>query len=143
VPSHLQLEGYDRPQYVNVGYAWDGQEDIEPGQVPERDNPIGCYVRTFALDCPLAEGERLSPSTARRARSRQVNGRYIGYSTDSFTPAEFDLTDALVEGENHRRAGVQLQRRLVARGPGLLPVLGHLPRRHPVPAPRGAPRTSA
>ena len=24
VPSHLQLEGYDRPQYVNVGYAWDG-----------------------------------------------------------------------------------------------------------------------
>jgi len=108
VPSHLQLEGYDRPQYVNVGYAWDGQEDIEPGQVPERDNPVGCYVRTFALDRPLAEGERLSVTFhgAESAIALWVNGRYIGYSTDSFTPAEFDLTDALVEGENRIAAQV-------------------------------------
>lgn len=108
VPSHLQLEGYDRPQYVNVGYAWDGQEDIEPGQVPERDNPIGCYVRDFALDRPLAAGERLSVTFhgAESAIALWVNGRYIGYSTDSFTPAEFDLTDALVEGENRIAAQV-------------------------------------
>lgn len=102
VPSHLQLEGYDRPQYVNVGYAWDGQEDIEPGQVPERDNPIGCYVRTFTLDRPLAPAERLSVTFhgAESAIALWLNGRYIGYATDSFTPSEFDLTPALVEGEN-------------------------------------------
>jgi len=108
VPSHLQLEGYDRPQYVNVGYAWDGQEDIEPGQVPERDNPIGCYVRTFTLDVPLQTGERLSVSFhgAESAIAVWLNGRYIGYSTDGFTPGEFDLTDALIEGENRLAAQV-------------------------------------
>jgi beta-galactosidase len=108
VPSHLQLEGYDRPQYVNVGYAWDGQEDIEPGQVPERDNPIGCYVRTFALDAPLRDGERLSVSFhgAESAVAVWLNGTYIGYGTDSFTPSEFDLTDALAEGENRLAAQV-------------------------------------
>lgn len=108
VPSHLQLQGYDRPQYVNVGYAWDGLEDIEPGQVPTRDNPIGCYVRTFALQTPLAPGERLSVSFdgAESAIALWVNGRYIGYGTDSFTRNEFDLTDALVEGENRIAAQV-------------------------------------
>ncbi len=108
VPSHLQLQGYDRPQYVNVGYAWDGQEDIEPGQVPTRDNPIGSYVRTFEIDRPLAPGERLSVAFhgAESAIALWLNGRYIGYSTDSFTPAEFDLTDALVAGENRLAAQV-------------------------------------
>ncbi|MGB3731947.1 glycoside hydrolase family 2 TIM barrel-domain containing protein [Microbacterium sp.] len=108
VPSHLQLEGYDRPQYVNVGYAWDGQEDIQPGQVPERDNPVGCYARTFTLDAPLREGERLSVSFhgAESAIALWLNGTYIGYSTDSFTPSEFDLTDVLLEGENRIAAQV-------------------------------------
>ncbi|GAA3938558.1 glycoside hydrolase family 2 TIM barrel-domain containing protein [Microbacterium soli] len=108
VPSHLQLEGYDRPQYVNVGYAWDGREELEPGQAPALDNPIGSYVRTFALEHPLREGERLSVTFhgAESAIAVWLNGRYIGYSTDSFTPAEFDLTDALVEGEN--RIAVQV-----------------------------------
>ena len=108
VPSHLQLQGYDRPQYVNVGYAWDGQEGIEPGQVPTRDNPIGSYVRTFELDRPLAIGERLSVTFhgAESAIALWLNGHYIGYSTDSFTPAEFDLTDALVAGENRLAAQV-------------------------------------
>src|SRR5690606_6458084 len=96
VPSHLPLQGYDRPQYVNVGDDWDGQEDIEPGQVPVRDNPIGSYVRTFELDRPLGDGERLSVTFhgAESAIALWLNGRYIGYSTDSFTPSEFDLTDA-------------------------------------------------
>ncbi|MFT4052715.1 MAG: glycoside hydrolase family 2 TIM barrel-domain containing protein [Microbacterium sp.] len=102
VPSHMQLEGYGRPQYVNVGYAWDGQEDIRPGEVPVRDNPVGSYVRTFVLDQPLQAGERLSVTFhgAESAIAVWLNGRYLGYATDSFTPSEFDLTDALVEGEN-------------------------------------------
>src|SRR5699024_3710528 len=39
VPGHLQLQGYHRPQYVNVQYPWDGSEALEPGQTPRRSNP--------------------------------------------------------------------------------------------------------
>ena len=62
VPAHIQLLGYDRPQYTNVQYPWDGYEQLEPGQVPQRYNPVATYRRTFALDHPLEPGERLSVS---------------------------------------------------------------------------------
>ena len=108
VPSHIQLQGYDRPQYVNTQYPWDGLEDIEPGQLPQRYNPVGSYVRTFTLDQAPAAGERVSVvfNGAESAIAVWLNGRYIGYATDSFTPSEFDLTDALVAGENKLAAQV-------------------------------------
>ena len=31
-PAHIQLQGYDRPQYTNVQYPWDGQEDVGPAR---------------------------------------------------------------------------------------------------------------
>lgn len=102
VPGHIQLQGYDRPQYTNVQYPWDGHESVVPGQVPQRFNPVASYLRTFTLDRPLAEGERLSVSFhgAESAVAVWLNGTWVGYGTDSFTPSEFDLTDALVDGEN-------------------------------------------
>ena len=108
VPAHIQLQGYDRPQYTNVQYPWDGHEAVEPGQVPQRFNPVASYVRTFTLDRRLADGERLSVSFhgAESAIALWLNGTYIGYGCDSFTPSEFDLTDAMVEGENKLAAQV-------------------------------------
>ena len=102
VPGHLQLQGYGRPQYTNVQYPWDGHESVVPGQVPQHFNPVASYVRTFTLDRGLAAGERLSVSFkgAESAIAVWLNGTWIGYGTDSFTPSEFDLTDALVAGEN-------------------------------------------
>ncbi|MEZ5086554.1 MAG: glycoside hydrolase family 2 TIM barrel-domain containing protein [Tessaracoccus sp.] len=102
VPAHIQLHGYGRPQYTNVQYAWDGHEDIWPGQVPERDNPVASYVTHFVVDELPATGERLSVSFkgAESAIAVWCNGTYIGYGADTFTPSEFDLTDALIEGEN-------------------------------------------
>ena len=44
VPAHIQMEGYDAPQYVNVQYPWDGREEIRPGEIPERFNPVASYV---------------------------------------------------------------------------------------------------
>ncbi len=41
VPAHIQLQGYDRPQYTNVQYPWDGQEAVEPGAVPAAVQPGG------------------------------------------------------------------------------------------------------
>lgn len=108
VPAHIQLHGYDRPQYTNVQYPWDGYEPIAPGEIPQRFNPVASYVRTFTLDRPLQPGERLSVSFhgAESAIAVWLNGVYIGYGCDSFTPSEFDLTDALVDGENKLAAQV-------------------------------------
>jgi beta-galactosidase len=108
VPAHIQLEGYDKPQYVNVQYPWDGQEQIEPGQIPVLFNPVASYARSFTLDHPLGDGETVSVvfEGAESAIAVWCNGTYIGYATDSFTPSEFDLTDALVAGENRLTANV-------------------------------------
>ena len=108
VPAHIQLHGYDRPQYVNVQYPWDGHEQVEPGEIPVRFNPVASYVRTFALDRPLAVGERVAVNIkgAESAIALWLNGTYIGFASDSFTPSEFDLTDALVGGENTLAAQV-------------------------------------
>ena len=108
VPSHIQLHGYDRPQYTNVQYPWDGLEDLQPGEVPTSWNPVGSYVRDFALDAPLRRGERLSVvfHGAESGIALWLNGAYLGWATDSFTPSEFDLTDHLVDGENRIAAQV-------------------------------------
>jgi len=108
VPSHIQLQGYDRAQYVNIQYPWDGYETVEPGQPPTRYNPVGSYVTTFTQDEPLADGETLSVvfNGAESAIACWLNGQYIGFAGDSFTPSEFDLTGALRVGENKLAAQV-------------------------------------
>ncbi|WP_233531061.1 glycoside hydrolase family 2 TIM barrel-domain containing protein [Paenibacillus alkalitolerans] len=101
VPSHWQLQGYDYPQYINVRYPWDGKEHIRPPFVPVKYNPVGQYVRTFSVpgnwkDQPVY----ISFQGVESAFYVWLNGDLVGYSEDSFTPAEFDLTPYLVEGEN-------------------------------------------
>ncbi|MCA0252047.1 MAG: DUF4981 domain-containing protein [Actinobacteria bacterium] len=108
VPGHIQLQGYDRAQYANIQYPWDGHEAVVPGEVPQRYNPVASYATTFTLAEPLAQGERLSVTFhgAESAIAVWLNGRYVGYAADSFTPSEFELTDALVPGENRLAAQV-------------------------------------
>ncbi len=101
VPAHIQLEGYDRPQYVNVQYPWDGHEAVEPGGVPTRFNPTASYVKYFTVPAQFA-GNRVFVSFqgVESGFTLWCNGTYIGYSEDSFTPSEFELTDVLQAGEN-------------------------------------------
>ena len=49
VPAHIQMEGYDAPQYANTQYPWEGREDIRPGEIPERFNPTASYVKYFTV----------------------------------------------------------------------------------------------
>lgn len=101
VPSHWQLHGYDYPQYTNVRYPWQDKEDIKPPFAPTVYNPVGSYVKTFTVP---AEWKGLpvylSFQGVESAFYVWVNGEMVGYSEDSFTPAEFDLTPYLLEGEN-------------------------------------------
>ena len=101
VPAHIQTEGYGVPQYCNVQYPWDGHETLSPGELPERFNPVACYVKTFRLPAGMT-GKRLFVSFrgAESGLAVWLNGKYIGFSGDSFTPHEFELTDALADGEN-------------------------------------------
>ncbi|MEE8815400.1 MAG: glycoside hydrolase family 2 TIM barrel-domain containing protein [Lachnospiraceae bacterium] len=101
VPAHIQLCGYDHPAYVNVQYPWDGVEQIEPGQIPEKYNPVGTYVTFFTV--PKEWTGRpvfISFQGAESGIAVWCNGQYVGYSEDSFTPSEFDLTPYLKEGKN-------------------------------------------
>ncbi len=101
VPAHIQLEGYDRPQYANVQYPWDGHEAVSQGDAPTRFNPTASYVKYFTVPAQF-EKKRVFVSFqgVESGFALWCNGRYIGYSEDSFTPSEFELTDALQSGEN-------------------------------------------
>ena len=102
VPGHIQMQGYGAPQYVNTQYPWDGIEEIRPGQIPENNNPVGCYVRYFTLPENMKEGPvYISFQGVESGFALWLNGVYIGYSEDSFTPSEFDLSGAVDrQGEN-------------------------------------------
>lgn len=101
VPAHMQLEGYGTPQYTNTQYPWDGWEELEPGELPERFNPVGCYVKTFQLpESMRGMPVRVSFQGAESCVALWLNGSYVGFSGDSFTPSDFDLTPYLREGRN-------------------------------------------
>lgn len=101
VPAHMQLEGYDIPQYTNVAYPWDGREDIWRDEIPKEFNPVGSYVKYFTLPKDfLKNGLYISFQGVESGFALWLNGAFVGYSEDSFTPAEFELTPYLKEGEN-------------------------------------------
>lgn len=101
VPAHIQMEGYDRPHYANVAYPWDGRQDITSGEAPTAFNPVANYVKYFTLpDSFVKDSLILRLEGAESAAAIWLNGHYIGYCEDSFTPSEFDLTKYLLPGEN-------------------------------------------
>ena len=105
VPAHIQMEGHGAPHYTNTTYPWDGHESIVPGEIPVRDNPVGCYVKYFTAP----EGwddVYISFGGVDAALALFLNGHFVGYSEDSCTPADFDLTPYLVAGENKLAAMV-------------------------------------
>ena len=101
VPAHVQMEGYGVPQYCNIQYPWDGYEALDPGQIPKDFNPVMSYIKRFYLPEGFA-GKRVFVSFqgAESCVAVWLNGHYIGFSSDSFTPHDFELTEYLVDGEN-------------------------------------------
>lgn len=101
VPGHWQLQGYDYPQYTNIRYPWEEIEDIKPPFAPTKYNPVGQYITTFTVPeswkgLPVF----ISFQGVESAFYVWLNGEFVGYSEDSFTPAEFDVTPYLTDGEN-------------------------------------------
>lgn len=101
VPACIQMEGYDRPQYVNTQYPWDGHEEVEPGEIPKEFNPTASYLKDFELPSNMTKGPvYISFQGVESGFALWLNGNYVGYSEDSFTPSEFDLTPYIQPGRN-------------------------------------------
>lgn len=107
VPAHIQMEGYDVPQYANVQYPWDGVEEVAYGEIPMELNPTASYVKYFTLPEHMKE-QRIFVSFqgAESGIALWLNGHYIGYTEDSFTPSDFELTEYIKDGENKLAAQV-------------------------------------
>ncbi|MDO5297882.1 MAG: glycoside hydrolase family 2 TIM barrel-domain containing protein [Clostridia bacterium] len=113
VPGHIELAGYDTIHYINTLYPWEGKLFRRPpftglpgakmeGMFSEAAyNPVGSYIRTFDLEAPL-RGRRviLRFEGVEQAMYVWLNGAFIGYAEDTFTPSEFDLTDAVRDTGN-------------------------------------------
>ena len=110
VPGHIELAGYDKIHYINTMYPWEGHEYRRPAHTISADNtgegmfseaeynPVGSYITTFTLDEGL-KGKNISIcfEGVEQAMYLWLNGHFVGYGEDSFTPTEFDLTPYLEE----------------------------------------------
>ena len=113
VPGHIELAGYDQIRYINTLYPWEGKTyrrgaySIESagdgtGMFSEAEyNPVGSYIKKFDLDKELCgKRVRLFFEGVEQAMYVWLNGEFIGYAEDSFTPSEFDLTPYIREKDN-------------------------------------------
>ncbi len=103
VPGNIELQGYGVPVYVNTRNEFIAQ----PPFVPTDYNPTGLYLQDVEL--PEAwNGRRIFVrfGAVRSALFLYVNGKFVGYSEDSKTPAEFDITDYVSSGRNRIAAKV-------------------------------------
>jgi len=98
VPGHIQLAGFDKPQYVNVQFPWDGHESPQPPFIPQLHNPIGSYITEFTPRWPGGP-VFISFEGVETAFNVWCNGHHVGYSEDSFAPARFDLSPYVKHGE--------------------------------------------
>lgn len=102
VPGNWQIYGYDHPIYSNVIYPWNKNDWISPPAAPTKFNPVGHYRRNFTVPKKW-DGKRirLHFEGVESAYYVWVNGKFVGYSENSFTDHEFDITDKLRSGENN------------------------------------------
>ena len=113
VPGHIELAGYDKIRYINTMYPWEGKEyhrgaysmegtGDEAGMFSEAEyNPVGSYIKKFDLDQQLCGKRiRICFEGVEEAMYVWLNGQFVGYAEDSFTPSEFDLTPFIKEKEN-------------------------------------------
>ena len=113
VPGHIELAGYDKIRYINTMYPWEGKEyhrgaysmeatGAEKGMFSEAEyNPVGSYIKYFDLNKSMC-GKRIHIcfEGVEEAMYLWLNGQFVGYAEDSFTPSEFDLTPYIKEKGN-------------------------------------------
>lgn len=101
VPGSWQTQGFDYPIYTNVTYPWNNFEQINPPAAPTVYNPVGSYRKTFTLPSDWnSKNCILHFDGVESAYYVWVNGNYVGYSEDSYSPGEYDISKYLTSGVN-------------------------------------------
>lgn len=105
VPADWQMQGFGIPLYININYPFVRQAPVVTAEPPEdwtaysQRNPVGSYVTDFDIDSlegvHIIEFEGVSS-----AFYLWVNGQKVGYSQNSMSPAEFDISKYIRKGSN-------------------------------------------
>lgn len=97
VPSNWQVQGFGYPIYINTRYPF----PPDPPHVPRDFNPVGSYRHTFTMPPSWAnQPVFIHFAGVESAFYLWINGRMVGYSQGSRTPAEFDISTFVQAGEN-------------------------------------------
>ncbi len=97
VPGNMEMHGYGIPIYLNIPYPF----KANPPYIPHDNNPVGSYRRNFTVpDNWKGRQVILHFGGVNSAFYVWINGQKVGYSQDSKTPAEFNITSYLRPGEN-------------------------------------------
>ena len=107
VPGNWQLQGFGKPIYVNMQYPFHRDRPNVMGEPPkdwfayDHRNPVGSYVTFFDVtQGMLGQNFILHFGGVHSAMYVWVNGKRVGYSQNSMSPAEFDITKYVHEGRN-------------------------------------------
>ena len=97
VPGNLELQGYGIPVYVNIRNEFPSN----PPHAPKGYNPTGVYAKdVFIPETWDGRNIYFRIGAASSAVELYVNGRFVGYSEDSKTPAEWNVSNYLHTGSN-------------------------------------------
>ncbi len=97
VPASWETQGYGVPVYTNTNYIF----PANPPYVDNNDLPVGTYRTTFTVPGQMKGDDIiLSFGSISGAATIYVNGTEVGYTKNSKTPAEFNITPYLRDGEN-------------------------------------------
>jgi len=97
VPSNWEMHGYDHAIYLNIRYP----HPTNPPYIAHDYNPVGSYRREFTIPESWAGRQTfLHFDGVQSAFYVWINGQMVGYSEDSMTPAEFNVTPYLQKGKN-------------------------------------------
>ncbi len=114
VPCDWQMQGYGTPIYTNSRYPFRREQPRVTG-TPDRSwtafenrNPVGSYVTFFNASDISSHNWILEFEAVSSAFYVWVNGQKVGYSQNSMSPAEFDISPYLKEGLN--RLAVEVYR---------------------------------
>jgi len=100
VPSNWEFQGYGIPIYVNSDYEF--PKPWNPPNIPHDYNPVGSYKHWFSIpDTWKGREVFIHFAGVKSAFYIWINGQFVGYSEDSKTPAEWNITKYLRDGQNN------------------------------------------
>ncbi len=107
VPSNVELHGHGTPLYSNATYPFVKNPPSVTDEPPadwtayKERSPVSAYRRTFTVPESWTGREVFIVfNGVESCLTLFVNGQEVGYSQDSRTPAEFNITKYLKDGEN-------------------------------------------